>query len=823
MVLSALFSLRLAGAAPANPVVFVTQPPWPYDFTTVNATFGSHLGNMSAAPRGGDLYIRYTNGTLKNLTQAAGYGQTGLQGASAIAVRDPSVHWDGTKVVFSMVVGAPTAQYQVDTYYWQLYEVTGLGSSDTPVITKVPNQPESFNNVSPTYGTDDRIIFTSDRPRDGSLHLYPQRDEYESSPTNTGLWSLDPTTGDLRHLDHSPSGDFNPFVDSFGRVIFTRWDHLQRDQQNRCSNPGFAAFNYSSEAADAEVLDDDTELFPEARADCDADAEDNIARHTLNHFLPWQIHESGEEMETLNHVGRHELVDYIKGSFTDDPNIVEYYGQYSRHNPNSIENFFQIAEDPATAGRYYGVNAPEFGTHASGQIFYVDADPTLPADQMEVAYVTHPDTANTDQTPSSDHIGLSRDPLPLTVGGLVAAHSVSTLEDTNIGTSTAPASRYAYRLKVFTPSGGYLIPGAPLTSGISKTVSFWSPDQLVTFNNVTMWELQPKELVARTRPTARTTELPAPEQAVFDAAGVSVASLRSFLEENDLALLISRNVTKRDELDRQQPVNLRIPSGVETTPQSGKVYDVTHMQFFEGQQVRGYDGREGRRVLAQLMTAIAANPVDPGSPASSVALGADGSMAAFVPAGRAISYQLTDADGLPVVRERFWLTFRKGEIRVCSSCHGVNSRDHEGNAGPTNEPEALRTLLQTWEEGPPQGSEFTLDVRATKNLPNPRKVTAGQKLRISIDGTVSGAATTLSIHARVGANECGEISQVVTDDAGNYTRIVKAPKVSRRMKIRFSIEESGTEKASSMLTVKAKGSMKKRTSAAAVCEKLQLW
>ncbi len=46
--------------------------------------------------------------------------------------------------------------------------------TDTPVITRVPNQPAAYNNVSPTYGTDDRILFTSDRPRGGEAHLYPQ-------------------------------------------------------------------------------------------------------------------------------------------------------------------------------------------------------------------------------------------------------------------------------------------------------------------------------------------------------------------------------------------------------------------------------------------------------------------------------------------------------------------------------------------------------------------------------------------------------------------------------------------------------------------------
>jgi hypothetical protein len=49
-----------------------------------------------------------------------------------------------------------------------------------------------------------------------------------------------------------------------------------------------------------------------------------------------------------------------------------------------------------------------------------------------------------------------------------------------------------------------------------------------------------------------------------------------------------------------------------------------------------------------------------------------------------------------VVRERYWLSFQPGEIRVCASCHGLNSADQQGAGVPMNSPEALRTLLQFW-------------------------------------------------------------------------------------------------------------------------------
>jgi len=71
-------------------------------------------------------------------------------------------------------------------------------------------------------------------------------------------------------------------------------------------------------------------------------------------------------------------------------------------------------------------------------------------------------------------------------------------------------------------------------------------------------------------------------------------------------------------------------------------------------------------------------------------------VAAFVPARRALTWQLTDAGGQGVVRERYWLTFQPGEIRMCTSCHGPNSRDQEGKSVPANQPEALRSLLRFW-------------------------------------------------------------------------------------------------------------------------------
>jgi hydrazine synthase alpha subunit-like protein/WD40 repeat protein len=693
-------------AALPSPILFVTQVPIPEDFTTIGSVFGNHRGDVQSAGRGGDLHILYPNGALRNLTHEAGFGNEGFQGSGGIAVREPCVHWSGTKALFSMVVGATTERYEYIDIWWQIYEVTGLGQSERAVITRVPRQPADANNVSPLYAPDGRILFTSDRPRDGARHLYPQLDEYEEVPTNTGLWSLDPATGDLRLLDHAPSGAFRPILDRYGRVVYTRWDHLERDQQADAEGNPYGTFDYANESAVAARLATGVEIFPEPRAARqDLLAGTPFEGHGFNHFFPWQINPDGTEHETLNHIGRHELHEYFNRDRHDDDELSEFIAyNSSRFNPNPIESLLQIQEDPRTPGRYVGVDAPEFRTHASGRLVALDSPAGLAADRIAVTYLTHPSTVEvTDEgdSPAAGSTGHYRNPLPLSDGSLVAVHAAETRADENTGTRQKPASRYAFRIKRLEPGpGGYWTAGAPLTAGIRKTVSYWDPDEMVTYSGE-LWELDPVEVRARPAPPARTAAFEEPERRTFEQEGVDSESFRAWLRANGLAVMVSRNVTTRDEADRQQPFNLQVAGGgARTTGTAGRLYAVSHLQIFQADQLRGLGGvddpRPGRRVLARVMhDSKARNPVA-GGPAGSVRVAPDGSAAAFVPARRALTWQLTDAAGQGVVRERYWLTFQPGEVRVCTSCHGPNSRDQQGKAPATNSPEALRSLLRFW-------------------------------------------------------------------------------------------------------------------------------
>ena len=773
----------VATAVPPTPIMFVGQVPVPADFTTVTSTFGNHQAGQDVAARGGDLFIYYrATGTLKNITRAAGYGNSGFQGANSIAVREPCVHWDGTRALFSMVVGSATQQFEVKTFYWQIYEVTHLGEFETPVITKIANQPATFNNISPVYGTDGRIIFTSDRPRTGEAHLYPQLDEYEEAPTVSGVWSLNPVNGDLRLLNHTPSGAFGPQVDSFGRVIFTRWDHLQRDQQADADfdNPGtYGTFDYSDETAAAQKLNQRIEFFPEPRHDYVPQGS-NLVGNSFNQFFPWAMNEDGTSEETINHIGRHELHSYFQKVFTDDPAVNDFTAETSgRFNTKEIENTFQLREDPLNPGLYYATDSPEFATHASGQLVSFLAPPGTPADQIQVNYITARSTRDTyADTPPADDSGHYRDPLPLSDGTLVALHTAETRPDTDIGTAGLPQSRYDFRIKTLTKPNTVYVAGSALTPGIPANISYWSPDALVQWSG-NLWELYPVEVRARTMPNPASTPLEQQELAAFTQANVDPNLFRQYLKEHDLALIVSRDVTTRDIADTQQPFNLRVPGGVShVVNASQKLYDISKLQLYQADQLRSLrstpdpananlviGGTQGRRVLARLMhdtSASAANPPATVTPTGGVTLATDGSLAAFVPAHRAMTWNLSDPNNVPVVRERYWLTFQPGEVRVCASCHGINSKNQLGNAPPTNTPSALVSLLQFWKSVQ----------AALPPVPANLHATATTTTSIGVSWSASAGATQYEVARASG----GGFTTVATTSATTFTDSVSAGK-----------------------------------------------
>jgi hypothetical protein len=250
------------------------------------------------------------------------------------------------------------------------------------------------------------------------------------------------------------------------------------------------------------------------------------------------------------------------------------------------------------------------------------------------------------------------------------------------------------------------------------------------------------------------------------------------------------------------------------------IYDISHLQFFHGDLNRGYNGHgPGRRVLAQTMSAVESgvNPPLDGAPPGSVAIAEDSSTAAFVPAPRALSWEMTDPNGEAVVQERCWLTFQPGETRMWASCHGINTADHLGRAAPTNPPLALAQLLAHW-----------------KNLPMPTPTpVAGGPFRLSLSakpGPIAGATLNLSAQGGVVGVRYKITSKIGRTPCPGGTPFTKSRSVHRlagelpsigRQRIEFSLSANGvsTRLASKSLTVR-RGSVRGGTSTARGCKAL---
>ncbi len=782
-----LFSLvcSTAHALPttAKPILFVTQIPMPEEVNSRDASvsfmsgvspFGNHLGDTLHAGRGGGLFLRFTDGSLVNLTQNATWDTPFAKpAANQIAVRNPSMHWDGKRALFSMVVGAPANASDTTAFYWQLFEVTALDQVTDATkgalahIALVANQPSNYNNVSPCYDPSGRVIFASDRPYNGQPHL-TQREEYLLLPTVSGLWSLDPANANsLFLLFHSPSGSFSPFVDSNGRLIFTNWDHLSRDSEavtdSRAGDANYGenfsqtfngTGNYMDESPGAALSGPaiypaaPLDIFPEPRS---FDKKTLALQYggilngnAFNIFLPWMINLDGTGAEILNHVGRHEIAVALTKSFTNDPSVVDLnpsvnpgYGGLTSH--NFVNNFMSIREDPAHPGKFFGIDSPDLGTHIAGQIISMNGGAGVNPDSMTITYLTSATGAAAGSTPVKPPFlpvvrptihqpapspaptprlvaeDIYRNALPLSDGALIASVTSATQTDYDQNADVTPQSLYNFRLKTLKlqTSSTFYVPDQNMTNGITVShLQYWVGASQVDYSGA-MWELDPAEVSPRPTPTPTISTIDPIEAGVFAEESVDVPIFRNFLQTNNAALVVSRNVTARDRHDRQQPFNLKVAwpsSTTQTIGTAGTLYPVAWLQVFEADLRRGLtlggpSPLPGRRVVATpLHTTVAQNiPALSSQPAGSFKLGDDGSFAAIIPARKALTWHLLNNDvGLTSqVKERFWVTFQPGEVRTCANCHGINTADQAGNPKPTNEPKALRDLLRYWSKGGP--------------------------------------------------------------------------------------------------------------------------
>ncbi|MBE0542447.1 MAG: hypothetical protein IH623_13890 [Verrucomicrobia bacterium] len=163
------------------------------------ANFGYYAENpdRKAYAEGGKLYrLNLRTGKLTTLLADAKGG-----------VRDPQVHYDGQKVLFSYRRG--------DTDPFHLYEINADGSG----LKQLTDGP--FDDIEPSYLSDGGIVFVSSRCKRWVNCWLTQV---------AVLHRCDADGTNIRAISSNNEHDNTPWPLPDGRVLYTRWEYVDRSQ-----------------------------------------------------------------------------------------------------------------------------------------------------------------------------------------------------------------------------------------------------------------------------------------------------------------------------------------------------------------------------------------------------------------------------------------------------------------------------------------------------------------------------------------------------------------------------------------------------------------
>jgi hypothetical protein len=122
-------------------------------------------------------------------------------------VRDPCVHYEGRKLVFSYRPGG--------THHYHLFEIRTDGQG----LRQLTDGP--YDDIEPIYLPDDSLVFGSSRCNRWVACWYTQV---------AILYRCDPDGGTVRMLSSSIVHDNTPWMLPDGRLLYTRWEYVDRSR-----------------------------------------------------------------------------------------------------------------------------------------------------------------------------------------------------------------------------------------------------------------------------------------------------------------------------------------------------------------------------------------------------------------------------------------------------------------------------------------------------------------------------------------------------------------------------------------------------------------
>jgi hypothetical protein len=197
--------LALAGAAlfggrdalPEEVVFAVRQPKGPHWYEN----FGHPVTDANKGAWGARGYLCKLNLETKRLDILLADPQGG--------VRDPQVHYDGQRILFSYRKGG--------TPYYHLYEIQADGTG----LKQLTDGP--FDDLEPCYLPDGGIVFCSSRCNRFVPCWYVQV---------AILYRCDGEGRHLQPLSSNIEQDNTPWVLPDGRIVYTRWEYVDRSREH---------------------------------------------------------------------------------------------------------------------------------------------------------------------------------------------------------------------------------------------------------------------------------------------------------------------------------------------------------------------------------------------------------------------------------------------------------------------------------------------------------------------------------------------------------------------------------------------------------------
>ncbi len=204
---------RASGELPGGirQIVFAARPPVNYHYYE---NFGHYVSSVRQwyAPEEKacepPLPLYREGGRLVRLDLVTGEANTLLDDPQG-GVRDPQVHYEGRKILFSYRPGGQA--------HYHLYEIGADGTG----LVQLTDGP--YDDIEPAYLPSGRIVFCSSRCR-RYVGCNP-------SPV-AALYGCDAEGNDIRPLSAGPFTENTPWVLPDGRVAFTRWEYVDRNQMS---------------------------------------------------------------------------------------------------------------------------------------------------------------------------------------------------------------------------------------------------------------------------------------------------------------------------------------------------------------------------------------------------------------------------------------------------------------------------------------------------------------------------------------------------------------------------------------------------------------